>query len=249
MIHLPSLVAPQRSASGRVASRSGSQGLVAFGLLTTIALLDQLTKFWAWRHVPDAVINSGATGPLGSTVSSWYSGPVTGALLDMLDCGLLTMTGIALLRRPRSVLVLLAGTLMIGGWGSNLLDRLGLHRVTAPGSIRGAVDFIHLGPDYWNLADFVVAAATCLVVVAVALSAGSRKRGAVSSATSPRQHRRMQAAGRRGRPAVAVGVLVAVALIVDVAIGAANAGGVVSRSANAASAVHLRRAGVLSAVG
>jgi len=34
------------------------------------------------------------------------------------------------------------GALVIGGWSSNLLDRLGMHYWTAPGSVRGAVDFI-----------------------------------------------------------------------------------------------------------
>ncbi|MCW2510509.1 MAG: hypothetical protein JWP68_3657 [Modestobacter sp.] len=48
--------------------------------------------------------------------------------------------GLLVRRRRRRQAVLVAGARMIGGWGSNLLDRLGLHRATAPGSARGAVD-------------------------------------------------------------------------------------------------------------
>jgi hypothetical protein len=47
------------------------------------------------------------------------------------------------------------GSLMVGGWSSNLLDRLGMHYWTAPGSIRGAMDFINIGGYYYNFADFL----------------------------------------------------------------------------------------------
>lgn len=61
---------------------------------------------------------------------------------------------------------------MLGGWASNLLDRLGLHYWTAPGSVRGAVDFIHLGRIVVNVADVFIVVGTPLFVVAV--SAGYR---------------------------------------------------------------------------
>jgi hypothetical protein len=63
---------------------------------------------------------------------------------------------------------------MLGGWSSNLLDRLGMHYLTAPGSVRGAVDFLHLGGAYYNLADLFIIAATPLFLLAVA---SLRRRG------------------------------------------------------------------------
>jgi hypothetical protein len=72
-----------------------------------------------------------------------------------------------LVRHRRPALVLLSGALMLGGWGSNLLDRLGMHQLTAPGGPRGAVDFILVGSQYYNIADFVIAAATPMFLLAV----------------------------------------------------------------------------------
>jgi lipoprotein signal peptidase len=65
--------------------------------------------------------------------------------------------------------------LMIGGWSSNLLDRLGMHQWTAPRSARGAVDFIPLGSVFFNVADLfiVVGTSLCLLVAAWA----PRRRG------------------------------------------------------------------------
>jgi len=77
------------------------------------------------------------------------AGAVAGGLLDLAGAQL-----VALLRCPRPRAVLLR-PLVIGGWGSNLLDRLGLHLVTAPGSrgralaggsVRCMVAGIHLPP-------------------------------------------------------------------------------------------------------
>jgi lipoprotein signal peptidase len=143
------------------------QGLIALGLLVTVVVLDQTTKWWGWRNAPEAFINAGGTWLIGRPVSGWFSGPVSGPLLDLLDVGLLMLAGSILVRRPRRALVLVSGALIIGGWSSNLLDRLGLHTVTAPGSARGAVDFIRLGPPLWNVADFVIFGATTVYLVAV----------------------------------------------------------------------------------
>jgi hypothetical protein len=57
---------------------------------------------------------------------------------------------------------------MVGGWASNLLDRLGMHYWTAPGSVRGAVDFMSVGGRSWNLADFFIIGATPLFLLATA---------------------------------------------------------------------------------
>ena len=144
-------------------------------------LLDQATKWWGWRHSPYAFINSGGTWIIGRPVSAWFSGPVSGPLLDRLDVGLLTLAGIGLVRRRRRAPVLAAGALMLGGWSSNLLDRLGMHTVTAPGSVRGAVDFIPLGRPYCNVADFVIIGATALFLAAMCAPGTRSGRGAAAS--------------------------------------------------------------------
>jgi len=148
------------------AARRRGQGAMTLGLLVAVVVLDQATKWWGWRHAPTAIVNTGGTWFIGDAVRGWVSGPVTGPLIDLLGLGLLAATGSALLRRRRRLLLLVPGALMISGWGSNLLDRLGMHAVTAPGSDRGAVDFIPLGPVFFNLADVAIAAATVLYVVA-----------------------------------------------------------------------------------
>jgi lipoprotein signal peptidase len=136
------------------------QRLTVLALLTVVAVLDQGMKWWAWRHAPVAIINGGGDPLVGATVSGWYSGRITGALLDLLDFGLLSAAVAVLMRRRRPVEVLVPGALVIGGWSSNLLDRLGMHYWTAPGSMRGAVDFLHLGRHYYNVADLFIIGAT-----------------------------------------------------------------------------------------
>jgi lipoprotein signal peptidase len=159
------------------------QTLITLGLLAVVILLDQATKWWGWRHAPDALINSGGTWIIGRPVSAWFSGSVSGPLLDHLDVGLLTLAGIGLVRRRRRAPVLVAGALMLGGWSSNLLDRLGMHTLTAPGSARGAVDFIRLGPPSWNLADFFIIGATVLFLV-TARGYGARRASASRTRTA-----------------------------------------------------------------
>jgi lipoprotein signal peptidase len=53
--------------------------------------------------------------------------------------------------------------LIAAGWTSNLLDRFGVHELTAPGSVRGVVDFIPIGAqsranvaDVWILVGLVM---------------------------------------------------------------------------------------------
>ncbi len=57
-----------------------------------------------------------------------------------------------------------AGAALIAGWTSNLLDRLGMHAVTAPSSQRGADGSIPLGPYDYNLADLSIAGATAALL-------------------------------------------------------------------------------------
>jgi lipoprotein signal peptidase len=65
--------------------------------------------------------------------------------------------------------------LMLAGWVSNLGDRLGLHSVTAPGTQRGVVDFLHWQGRLWNLADvtIILGAAVALAGALWALAAAA----------------------------------------------------------------------------
>lgn len=131
------------------------QRLTVLTLVAGAIVLDQATKWWAWRHVSGARINPGGDVLTGPTIGSWYAEPVTGALLDLLDFGLLSVA-LSILVRRRHPAVVVGGALMLGGWGSNLLDRLGMHYWTAPGSVRGVVDFIHVGGGQYNIADLLM---------------------------------------------------------------------------------------------
>jgi lipoprotein signal peptidase len=166
------------------ADRAGAAGQAFTVLAVLVAVIaeDQVTKWWAWRCAAHPIINRGATGFLGIAVSEWYADPRSGAVLDLLSTVVLALALVVLLRRARRARVLLPAALMIGGWDSNLLDRLGMHAVTAPESGRGAVDFIHFGLYYYNFADFFILIGTVLFVcVAVdgAVVAGGRRRARV----------------------------------------------------------------------
>ena len=148
---------------GRLRSADRRQALWVLGLLAVVVLTDQLTKAWAWRHLPGAVLNTGATWFLGHTISSWYRTDPSGGLLDLASTQILAFSLFTLLRRPRSLPVLLAAALTISGWASNLGDRLGLHLLTAPGTPRGAVDFAPQGHCTFNIADACIATGTLLL--------------------------------------------------------------------------------------
>lgn len=196
--------------------------VVVLSLVALVAVLDQAAKWWAWRNVPWAKINSGGDLLVGHTIGAWYANPVTGALLDLLDFGLLSVAVVVLARPQTSAVVRIPGALMVGGWGSNLLDRLGIHYWTAPGSVRGVVDFIHLGGYYYNLADFFIIGCTPLFLLAV-LYQGVRAATRRGTRDVPRP-----AGGVRSRawPRVWIATLVGVGLTLAVALGAANYGGV-----------------------
>jgi lipoprotein signal peptidase len=199
------------------------QWSMVLALLAGVIVLDQAAKWWAWRHVSGAEINTGGDSLVGRTVGRWYADPVTGALLDLLDFGLLSIAVSVLVRRRRPAAVVVPGALMFGGWGSNLLDRLGMHYWTAPGSVRGAVDFIHIGGHYYNLADFFIIGATPLFLLAVGyLGRQAANRPATAGAVT---------SAARNRPRARVPALVGAGVIVVVALGAAHYGGVVTAPA------------------
>jgi hypothetical protein len=92
-----------------------------------------------------------------------------------------------------------------------------MHYWTAPGSVRGAVDFIAMAGTHWNLADFVIIGATPLFLLAAACLAGRAARG---YALGP--------AGRvtriLPRPPAPVAAIAVAALVVTVALGAMHYG-------------------------
>jgi hypothetical protein len=83
----------------------------------------------------------------------WFADPAIGAVADIAGSALVA-AAVCWLLRPRSAAARLGGALLAAGWASNLLDRLGVHRWTAPGSARGVVDYLQGGgPGRHNVAD------------------------------------------------------------------------------------------------
>lgn len=188
---------------------------VVLALLAVVVVVDQLGKWWAWRHAPLARINYGGNIFVGDTISRWYADPTTGALLDLIDFGLLTTAAFVLVRRRPPAVILVPGGLMVGGWISNLFDRLGLHYVTAPGSVRGAVDFIPLGSIRYNVADVFIVCGTLLFVTAVTLGTLSTNRPPPRPPHNRHHRRRTWLSG----------VASAMCLVAVVGFGAVNYGG------------------------
>jgi lipoprotein signal peptidase len=194
------------------------QGVLVLALIAAVVVVDQSAKWWAWRHFPWSRINSGGDLLVGHTIGAWYANPVTGALLDLLDVGLLSIAVLILAHSRVATTVRVTGSLMIGGWGSNVMDRLGLHYWTAPHSVRGVVDFIHVGGYYYNVADFFIIFGTPLFLLA-AVYEGVRAAMGLAAA------RRVSPPARR-RVRVRIPALVGAGLVLAVALGAANYGGV-----------------------
>lgn len=193
------------------------QRAVLLALLASVIVADQAAKWWGWRHVPGVKINPGGDLLTGPRVGRWFAEPVPGALLDLLDVGLV-IAAVAILARPRRLAsVTVCGALMVGGWGSNLLDRLGLHYLTAPGSIRGVVDFISVGAHSYNLADFFIIGATPLFLLAAAYLAVRTGDRPAAGAAAP-------AASILPRARAPVAALAGAGLIMTVALGAAHQG-------------------------
>jgi lipoprotein signal peptidase len=197
------------------------QRLIVLTLVAAVIVLDQAAKWWAWRHASWAEINSGGDLLVGPAVSRWYADPVTGALLDLLDFGVLSIAVSTLVRRRRPAVVVVPGALMLGGWASNLLDRLGMHYWTAPGSVRGVVDFISAAGSTYNVADcFIIGATPLLLLAAGSLKWRARDRPATVRAVPPATRNRPRA--RASIPALAG----AAVIVTAVAVGATNYGGV-----------------------
>ncbi|MDT4912974.1 MAG: signal peptidase [Pseudonocardiales bacterium] len=180
--------------TGELKSTFGQRSMV-LAIFLPIIVLDQTVKWWAWRSVSTACINQGGDVLVGSTVSGWYSDSTQGAVLDVLAVGFLSVAISLFWRRRQSLPVLVSGCMMIAGWSSNVLDRIGLHDFTAPGSPRGAVDFIPIGVHYYNVADMFIIAGTPLFVLALAAGhlAHKARRRTTAEALAPAIHdRRLQ---------------------------------------------------------
>jgi hypothetical protein len=100
------------------------------------------------------------------------------------------------------------------------LDRLGIHYWTAPDSVRGVVDFIHIGGYYYNIADFFIIGCTPLFLMAAGYQGVRRGRRPVTAGSV------LPPARSRARARVRIPALAGAGLILVVALGAANYGGV-----------------------
>jgi lipoprotein signal peptidase len=220
--------------------RDGTGQRLVLALIAVVAVVDQAAKWWAWRHVPWTKINSGGDALVGQTIGAWYAAPVTGALLDLLDVGLLGIAVAVLARRRVPAGVSVPGALMIGGWCSNLLDRLGAHYWTAPGSVRGVVDFIHIGGHYYNLADFFIIGCTPLFLLAAGYQGVLAARRPAPARSGPAPLRSLA----RLRARIRTSALAGTGLVLVVALGAANYGGV-----NAAASAPARHNGHACSIG
>jgi lipoprotein signal peptidase len=161
------------------------QARIVFGVLALVVCVDQGFKAWAWQHLPDTHINSGADMLVSSVVGSWYRDPLLGAVLDVVGALVLTLVGLLLVRRGRSTPVLLGAAITLAGWASYLADRLGMHHLTAPGSVRGAVDFVKWQGRTWNMADLAIGCGSALLMVCAVLAALRRAGAWCTAATAP----------------------------------------------------------------
>ena len=149
-----------------VQRRTGRAAPVAPAVLVAVVVLgDQLTKAWAWRHVDRVSIDTGGgvlDTFLGGVANRVMADPFVGAVVDIGVAAALGWIAWRVFSRARSWPLTLAVTVALAAATSNLLDRLGLHRVTAPGSTRGVVNWISLGggeTSPMNGADLLILAA------------------------------------------------------------------------------------------
>ncbi len=159
------------------------------GVVVAVVYVDQTSKAWAWRHLANAHVNSGGDLLVSPTVSDLFRNRVVGAAFDVVDAALIVGALLLLARRHRPAGVLPTASLLLAGWLSNLSDRLGMHYWTAPGSVRGAVDFLPFAGYEWNLADVAIVAGTAGLLIAL-IVAGVRRLAAPAAGRTPHVVRR-----------------------------------------------------------
>jgi lipoprotein signal peptidase len=148
---------------------------VLLGLFALVLATDQATKWFAWRHIGGTLINDGGYILLSPVIRSWFAGPRTGAVANVVGIVLVLAAVAWLLQHRRRRIVLIGGALIAAGWTSNLLDRFGLHQWSAPDSPRGVVDFIPSGGvSRCNVADLWIVLGALVLGYAI----GRRRHGA-----------------------------------------------------------------------
>jgi lipoprotein signal peptidase len=171
---------------------------VLAGVFTLVVGTDQLAKWLAWRHLDGVLLNQGGFIALRPGVRALFAAPTAGAVADA--AGVLAVAGGVWLmaRRPRRPSVLLGTALLAAGWTSNLLDRLGLHELTAPGSARGVVDFIPSGGrSRSNVADLWIVLGLAVLLLGLSRAAA---RGRTARSRSDRRRRRAACGPAAPRP-------------------------------------------------
>jgi lipoprotein signal peptidase len=160
--------------------------LIPLALIGSVVIaVDQVGKALAWRGDPDALVNHGGFFFLGQTIRGWFAHPLIGSVADCVAWILLAIAVWWFQRKRRDRLVLIGAALVMAGFASNLTDRLGLHRLTAPGSTRGVVDFIPTGgTSRSNLADLAIAAGVVLLTTIAARRVAARRRAGPADATN-----------------------------------------------------------------
>jgi lipoprotein signal peptidase len=158
---------PADQAGVRSLDRQGGQVVLFWVVLGVVVLSDQVSKWWGWRHAGNATIDTGG-GVLNEITAGLASGlmqdPVAGAAADVVLAAVLVVLGCRLLSRTRTWPVLLTSSMLVAAGFTNLLDRFGLHLLTAPGSARGDVNWIAVGgrgTSPLSLADLFITAAAC----------------------------------------------------------------------------------------
>ena len=183
------------------------------GVVVAVVCVDQTSKAWAWRHLAGVHVNSGGDVLVSPAISDLFRNRAVGAVFDVLDAALIVTALLVLVRRHRPAGVLPAASLMLAGWLSNLADRLGMHYWTAPGSVRGAVDFLPFAGYDWNLADVAITLGTAGLVLAL-MTAGARRLAAPTAGRGPRVVRRpLQQEWVRAALVVGVATVVVLAAI------------------------------------
>lgn len=218
--------APPRTAAEQHDRVMRHQGRLLVAILVVVGVGDQVSKAWAWRHSGNALIDSGGGFVVASGMGTWFQGRLSGAVLDLAATIVVTALAVLLARRRRSTTTLVSAGTALAGWATNLADRLGLHSLTAPNSMRGVVDFLPFAGYTWNAADLAIIAGTAgLVVSLVARCCAPACSRAVASHPVPR---------RRPGTALVIGVVSTVVALT--AVGACSYGQLVTPTMSVASA-------------
>jgi signal peptidase II len=153
------------SDTGSSTGVSAGRPLLATAIVLGVVALDQLSKWWAVRDLPDDPIrlfddvgfvlvrNTGSAFSLFQAFTPFL------AVVAIVVAVILVRT----VRRTRDTLMVVGLSLVLGGALGNLIDRL----FRTPGFLKGAVvDFVHVG-DFptFNVADSAITIGAILIVV------------------------------------------------------------------------------------